>query len=102
VALRWSLGSILIKSIQWRPPMAIAAGRSAIAIPVMLLLISRPHFIFSRAQVGDAIGYALAVALFVFATRMTTAAKCYFSPIHRADLRRAPWSLVSRRARIAG
>jgi drug/metabolite transporter (DMT)-like permease len=35
-ALCWSFGGVLIKSIAW-PPMAIAGGRSAIAIPVLLL-----------------------------------------------------------------
>ena len=68
-ALCWSLGGVLIKSINW-PPMAIAGGRSAIAIPVMLLCVGRPRFTFSPAQIGGAIGYALTVALFVFATRI--------------------------------
>ena len=77
-ALCWSLGGVLIKSIDW-PPMAIAGGRSAIAIPMILLCIGRPRFTFSRAQVGGALGYAGTVVLFVFATRMTTAATAIFS-----------------------
>src|ERR1041385_5467979 len=40
-ALCWSLGGVLIKSIDW-PPMAIAGGRSAIAIPIILLCVGRP------------------------------------------------------------
>lgn len=76
-ALLWSLGGVLIKSIDW-PPMAIAAGRSLIAIPVMLAWVGRPQFTFSVAQIGGAVGYALTVALFVFATRMTTAANAIF------------------------
>jgi drug/metabolite transporter (DMT)-like permease len=76
-ALCWSLGGVLIKSIDW-PPMAIAGGRSAIAIPMILLCIGRPRFTFSRAQVGGALGYAGTVVLFVFATRMTTAANAIF------------------------
>jgi drug/metabolite transporter (DMT)-like permease len=76
-ALLWSLGGVLIKSINWQP-MAIAGARSAIAIPVMLLCVGRPRFTFSAAQIGGAIGYALTVVLFVFATRMTTAANAIF------------------------
>jgi len=78
--------------------MAIAGGRSAIAIPVMLLCIGRPKFTFSRAQIGGAIGYALTVILFVFATRMTTAANAIFlqytAPIYVAIIGR--WYLDER------
>jgi drug/metabolite transporter (DMT)-like permease len=96
-ALCWSLGGVLIKSIDW-PPMAIAGGRSAIAIPVMLLCIGRPRFTFSAAQIGGAIAYALTVALFVYATRMTTAANAIFlqytAPIYVALIGR--WYLGER------
>jgi drug/metabolite transporter (DMT)-like permease len=100
-ALLWSLGGVLIKSIEWHP-MAIAGGRSAIAIPLMLACIGRPQFTFSRAQIGGAIGYALTVALFVFATRMTTAANAIFlqytAPIYVAIIGR--WYLGERALRI--
>ncbi|CAN5552520.1 DMT family transporter [soil metagenome] len=100
-ALLWSLGGVLIKSIDWHP-MAIAGGRSAIAIPLMLLCVGRPKFTFSRAQVGGAIGYALTVALFVFATRMTTAANAIFlqytAPIYVAIIGR--WYLGERALKI--
>ena len=100
-ALCWSLGGVLIKSIDW-PPMAIAGGRSAIAIPVILLCIGRPKFTFSRAQIGGAFGYALTVMLFVFATRMTTAANAIFlqytAPIYVALIGR--WYLGERASRI--
>ena len=76
-ALLWSLGGVLIKSIDW-PPMAIAAGRSIAAIPVLLAFAGRQRFTFSPAQIGGAIAYAATVALFVFATRMTTAANAIF------------------------
>src|SRR6185436_14093687 len=96
-ALCWSLGGVLIKSIDW-PPMAIAGGRSAIAIPIMLLCVGRPKFTFSPAQIGGAIGYALTVVLFVFATRMTTAANAIFlqytAPIYVAIIGR--WYLNER------
>ncbi len=100
-ALLWSLGGVLIKSIDW-PPMAIAGGRSAIAIPLMLACIGRPRFTFSAAQIGGAIGYALTVVLFVFATRMTTAANAIFlqytAPIYVALIGR--WYLGERALRI--
>src|SRR4029453_10095814 len=100
-ALCWSLGGVLIKSIDW-PPMAIAGGRSGIAIPMILLCIGRPRFTFSRAQVGGALGYAGTVVLFVFAPRMTTAANAIFlqytAPIYVALIGR--WYLAERASRI--
>jgi len=100
-ALCWSLGGVLIKSIDW-PPMAIAAGRSAIAIPMILFCIGRPRFTFSRVQIGGALGYAGTVVLFVFATRMTTAANAIFlqytAPIYVALIGR--WYLGERASQI--
>ncbi|HEY1769171.1 MAG TPA: DMT family transporter [Chthoniobacterales bacterium] len=100
-ALCWSFGGVLIKSIAW-PPMAISGGRSAIAIPVLLLCTGRPRFTFSRAQIGGAVGYAGTVALFVFATRMTTAANAIFlqytAPIYVALLGR--WYLAERASHL--
>lgn len=100
-ALCWSLGGVLIKSIEW-PAMAVAGGRSAIAIPIILLCIGRPKFTFSAAQIGGALGYAGTVILFVFATRMTTAANAIFlqytAPIYVALIGR--WYLGERAARI--
>ena len=100
-ALCWSLGGVLIKSIDW-PPMAIAGGRSAIAIPMILLCIGRPRFTFSHAQIGGALGYAGTVVLFVFATRMTTAANAIFlqytAPVYVALIGR--WYLGERASRI--
>jgi len=82
--------------------MAIAGGRSAIAIPMILLCIGRPRFTFSRAQVGGALGYAGTVVLFVFATRMTTAANAIFlqytAPVYVALIGR--WYLGERASRI--
>jgi len=96
-ALLWSLGGVLIKSIDW-PPMAIAAGRSIVAIPVLLVCAGRQRFTFSSAQVAGAVAYAGTVALFVFATRMTTAANAIFlqytAPIYVAIIGR--WYLDER------
>lgn len=100
-ALCWSLGGVLIKSIDW-PPMAVAGGRSLIAIPLMLAFVGRPRITFSVAQIGGAVGYALTVALFVFATRMTTAANAIFlqytAPIYVAII--GHWYLNERALRI--
>ena len=100
-AVLWSLGGVLIKSIDWHP-MAIAGGRSAIAIPLMIACMGWPRFTFTKAQIGGAIGYALTVALFVFATRMTTAANAIFlqytAPIYVAII--GTWYLGERPLRI--
>lgn len=96
-ALLWSLGGVLIKAIDW-PPMAIAAGRSIAAIPVLLVCARGQRFTFSPAQIGGALAYAATVALFVFATRMTTAANAIFlqytAPIYVAIIGR--WYLDER------
>jgi drug/metabolite transporter (DMT)-like permease len=96
-ALLWSLGGVLIKSIDWEP-MAIAAGRSIIAIPVLLVCARGQRFTFSPALIGGAIGYAVTVVLFVVATRMTTAANAIFlqytAPIYVAIIGR--WYLNER------
>ncbi|MFL6528381.1 MAG: DMT family transporter [Chthoniobacterales bacterium] len=100
-AVLWSLAGVLIKSVHGHP-MALAAGRSAIAIPVIFACVglqrNKLSFTFSQAQIGGAIGYALTVALFVFATRMTTAANAIFlqytAPIYVAIIGR--WYLGER------
>ena len=78
--------------------MAIAAGRSIAAIPVLLVCARGQRFTFSPAQIGGAIAYAATVALFVFATRMTTAANAIFlqytAPIYVAIIGR--WYLGER------
>ena len=43
--------------------MAIAAGRSIAAIPVLLVCARGQRFTFSPAQIGGAIAYAATVAL---------------------------------------
>lgn len=86
-ALLWSSGGLLIKWIDWQP-MAISGMRSAIAVPVLWLLVRRKRFTFSLPQVGGAIAYALCVTLFVLANKMTTAANTvllqYTAPAHVA------------------
>jgi drug/metabolite transporter (DMT)-like permease len=89
-ALLWSMGGVLIKSVQWHP-LAIAGGRAACAAVVMLCSIlflekRRPHFHFSFAQVGGALCYAATVSLYVSANKLTTNANAivlqYTAPIY--------------------
>ena len=100
VAVLWSLGGVLIKSVEWHP-MAIAGMRSAIAAVVILVCVRRPRITFSRVQLVGGIAYAGTVVLFVLATRMTTAANAIFlqytAPIYVAAL--APWLLGERALR---
>jgi drug/metabolite transporter (DMT)-like permease len=69
---------------------------------MILLCIGRPRFTFSRAQIGGALGYAGTVVLFVFATRMTTAANAIFlqytAPVYVALIGR--WYLGEHASRI--
>jgi drug/metabolite transporter (DMT)-like permease len=96
-AVLWSLGGVLIKSID-APPMAIAAIRSVIALPVVLAFAGWPERPFSHAQIGGAVAYSATVILFVLATRLTTAANAIFiqytAPLYVAAL--APWWLGER------
>jgi drug/metabolite transporter (DMT)-like permease len=88
-AFCWSLGGLLIKLVDWNP-MAIAGTRSAIAAVVLLVVIRRPRFTWSRNQIAAAFFYAATVILFVAATKMTTAANAivlqYTAPVYVALL----------------
>jgi drug/metabolite transporter (DMT)-like permease len=83
-AVLWSLGGILIKWVQWNP-MAISGMRSAIAALFLLVVLRRPRFTWSPAQLGCAVAYAGTVILFVVANKWTTAANAillqYTGPI---------------------
>lgn len=86
-AVLWSLGGILIKSINWNP-LAIAGTRSLIAASLMLIILKKPKIDFSKAQIGAMGTYAATVILFVVANKMTTAANAillqYTAPIYVA------------------
>lgn len=88
-AILWSLGGLLIKSVNSNP-LAIAGTRSAIAIIVLLLVLKKPKFTWSFAQIGAALAYAATTILFVTATKITTAANAIFlqstAPIYVAML----------------
>jgi drug/metabolite transporter (DMT)-like permease len=87
--LLWSLGGLLIKSVDWNP-LAIAGARSAIAPLLLFAVLRRPKLTWSRAQLGGALAYAATVILFVAANKLTTAANAillqYTAPIYTALL----------------
>ena len=86
-AVLWSLGGVLIKSIQWNP-VAIAGMRSAIAAITLLIVIKKPKITWSFPQIGAALAYSGTVILFVMANKTTTAANAillqYTAPIYVA------------------
>ena len=73
----WSLGGVLLKSVEWHP-LAKAGARSAIAAAVIFARIGRPRFSWSRWQLCGAAGYVATVSLFVVATDLTSAANAIF------------------------
>ncbi|MCR3921237.1 MAG: DMT family transporter [Firmicutes bacterium] len=99
-AVMWSSGGILIKLIPWHP-IAIAGGRSAMATLLFLIVIRKPKWNGSLAQVGAAIAYAGTVTFFVAATKLTTAANAillqYTAPVYVALF--GAWLLKERTSR---
>jgi len=102
-ATLWSLGGLLIKWIDWHP-LAIAATRSAIAAATLAVLLPRFRFSFSAVQWGAAACYVGTVALFVTATKLTTAANAIFlqytAPVYIAFF--AAWFLNEKPTRVDG
>ena len=96
-AILWSLGGVLIKSIDLNP-VTIAGGRSLIASLVMSLAMPRVLRKISWRAAPGAIAYAGTVFLFVVATKLTTAANAIFlqytAPIYIAMI--SPWFLGER------
>jgi drug/metabolite transporter (DMT)-like permease len=83
-ALCWSLGGLLIKSVNW-PPLAVAGGRGLIAALFLLATNRALRFHFSRIQLLGALGYAACTITFCVATKLTTAANAillqYTAPV---------------------
>jgi drug/metabolite transporter (DMT)-like permease len=96
-AVLWSLGGVLIKSIDLNPA-AIAGSRSLIALVAMILVMPGTLRKVSRRAIPGAIAYAATVFLFVVATKLTTAANAIFlqytAPIYIAMI--SPWFLGER------
>lgn len=93
-ATMWSLGGLLIKSINAHP-LAIAGTRSAISCIIMILYVKKPKFNWSFTQIAAGVAYASMVITFVFSTKLTTAANAilleYTAPIFVALL--SAWML---------
>lgn len=109
-AFTWSAAGVGIKLLPL-PPLAIAGFRSLFALPILgtaLLLrgsVARQRGLYSFALRqpsvwASAAAYALCVTLFVFATKLTTAANAillqYSAPIYVAFL---SWPLLGERVR---
>jgi drug/metabolite transporter (DMT)-like permease len=94
-AALWSMGGLLIKSVNWQAP-AISATRSIIAaLTIVAWYRGRLRFTWTRWQLAGAVAYAGTVVLFVLANKLTTAANAillqYTAPIYIALA--APWFL---------
>jgi drug/metabolite transporter (DMT)-like permease len=84
----WSLGGVLIKSIDW-PPLAVAGGRGLIAALFLYFACrSTVRFTWSPIQLGAAVAYAGCTVMFAAATKYTTAANAillqYTAPVYVA------------------
>jgi drug/metabolite transporter (DMT)-like permease len=83
-ALCWSLGGLLIKSVDWHP-LAVAGGRGVIAALFLIATNRALRFHFSGPQIVGAIMYAACTVTFCVATKLTTAANAillqYTAPI---------------------
>lgn len=88
-AALWSIGGLLIKSVNSNP-LAIAGVRSGISAIILLLATGKPKFNWSFPQIGAAICYSATVLLFVAANKNTTAANAiliqYTAPVYVALL----------------
>ena len=96
-ATLWSLGGLLIKSVNSNP-LAIAGVRSGISALLILIVMGKPKFNWSFAQIGAALAYSATVLLFVGANKATTAANAiliqYTAPVYVALL--GAWLLKER------
>jgi drug/metabolite transporter (DMT)-like permease len=96
-AILWSLGGVLIKSIDLAPVM-IAGARSLIAAVAISVVMPGVLRKVSWQTIPGAIAYSATVFLFVVATKLTTAANAIFlqytAPIYIAMI--SPWFLGER------
>ncbi len=84
-AALWSTSGLWIKVISWSP-LAILGARSLIAIFVLWTYVRKPTLRVSKIQLLASICYVATQILFVWATKLTTAANAIFlqyaSPIY--------------------
>jgi drug/metabolite transporter (DMT)-like permease len=85
----WSIGGVLIKSVNL-PPLAIAGIRGLIAAMVLALVARKFKFVWTKAQILTIVSFAYTTLAFVTATKMTTAANAillqFTAPIYVALL----------------
>lgn len=84
-AFGWSLGGVLMKSVNW-PPFAVGGGRGLIAAVFLLAVAGRGlRFTWSPLQLATALAYTGCTVLFAAATKLTTAANAillqYTAPV---------------------
>jgi drug/metabolite transporter (DMT)-like permease len=83
-AALWSIGGLLIKSVQWNA-FGIAGARSLIALVVFLPFVRQCRFRLSVPMVLGTLSYSLTTILFTAANKNTTAANAillqYTAPI---------------------
>lgn len=97
-ALCWSLGGVLLKSVDW-PPLAVGGGRGLIAAVFLLLVLGRSvKFEWGLLPIATAVAYTGCTVLFAAATKLTTAANAillqYTAPVYVALL--GAWLLKER------
>jgi len=76
-ALLWSTGGLFVKLVHWHP-LSIFSARGIVASVVFLIWLRRVHLRITPFLVAGAAGYMGAQFLFIFSTRMTTAANAIF------------------------
>lgn len=88
-AFFWSLAGIFIKLVDWNP-FAIAGARSLVAAAFILVVIRKPRFTFSGAQLGAAVSSCATMLMFIYANKATTSANAillqYGAPIYTGIL----------------
>lgn len=101
-ALCWSLGGVLLKSVNW-PPLAVGGGRGLVAALFLLAVTWRKQpFRWGWLPVATAVAYTACTMLFAAANKLTTAANAillqYTAPAYVALL--GAWLLKERPTRV--
>lgn len=100
-ALCWSLGGVLLKSVNW-PPLAVGGGRGLVAALFLLAVTWRSKpFRWGWLPLATAVAYTACTVLFAAANKLTTAANAillqYTAPAYVALL--GAWLLKERPTR---
>jgi drug/metabolite transporter (DMT)-like permease len=76
-ALLWSTSGLFVKLLHWQP-LSIFSARGIVASVVFLIWLLRVHLRITPILAAGAAGYMGAQFLFIFSTRLTTAANAIF------------------------